>query len=289
MTERVLVTGIGGPAGRAAVTFFRAKGCFVVGADMRAVDLSVHSFRLVPAATDPDFARALLGLVAAERVQLLVPTVTEELPLVAGLRGELSERGCAICVSSPQGIEVANDKLRTARECARAGLAAPRTLPGSAGRAEILALGLPLLSKPRFGRGGRGVRVHRSAADLVPAGPGEVVWQEFVPGDEFDLNLYLDRGGASQSAVVLRKTALRDGEVGNALAVERVERPDVVELGLEVARALALAGPLDMDVRLRADGSPALLEVNARLGANALSAPEVLESLYQAWRSGRCH
>ena len=43
-----------------------------------------------------------------------------------------------------------------------------------------------------------------------------------------------------------------------------------------------------MDIRLGSDGSPAVLEVNARIGANVLSAREVLDALDDAWRSGRC-
>ncbi len=288
VADRVMVTGVGGPAGRVAAAFFRARGALVVGTDMRPVDAAVDRFRLLPPAVDPAFGPALLDLVAAERARLLVPTVTEELPRVARLRAEVARRGCALLISEPEAAEVANDKLRTAQECVRAGLAAPRTLPASARREEILALGLPLVSKPRFGRGGRGVRVHRSAADLAPAGPEEVVWQEFAPGQEFDLNLFVGPEAAVEAAVVLRKTALKEGEVGNALAVERADRPDVLELGTRVCGALRLVGPLDMDIRLRRDGTPALLEVNARLGANALSAPEVLESFYDAWRRGRC-
>ncbi len=288
MVDCVLVTGVGGPAGRAAATYFRARGVAVVGLDMRTVDAAVDRFRLVPPAADPAFGPALLESIAAERARLLVPTVTEELPGVARLRAEVARRGCALLISEPADVEVANDKLRTAEACARAGLAAPRTLPAFAPPEEILALGLPLVSKPRFGRGGRGVRVHRSAADLVTADGVEVVWQEFAPGEEFDVNLFVGPDGAVEAAVVLRKTALKDGEVGNALSVERADRPDVLDLGARVSRALRLVGPLDMDIRLRRDGTPALLEVNARLGANALSAPEVLESFFDAWRRGRC-
>ena len=288
MTDRVLVTGVGGPAGRAAATFFRGKGAEVVGADMRRVEASVDRFRLLPPALDAGFGSALLDLVAAERARLLVCTVTEELPRVARLAGEVRRRGCALLISEPEAADVANDKLRTAEACARAGLAAPRTLPASAAQERILALGLPLLSKPRFGRGARGVRVHRDPADLAPAGPGEVVWQEFVPGPEYDLNLFVGPEGAVEAAVCLRKTGLKEGDFGNATAVERADRPDVVDLGAAVSRALRLVGPLDMDVRLRANGAPALLEVNARLGANALSAPEVLERFHDAWRRGRC-
>jgi len=289
MARTILVTGVGGPAGRAAARYFAEKGCRVVGTDMQPAEAPALDFRLVPAARDPRFPSALLEIAAGEGASLVLPTVTEELPLVARMRPELRQRGIAACVSDPPGVEVANDKLRTAEELRRRGVAVPVTLAGATPRDGLArVLGLPLLSKPRFGRGGRGVRVHRWADDLEPAGPEEVVWQEFLPGEEYDLNLFLEADGRAACAVVLRKTGLRDGMVGNALGVERVEAPDVVELGLRAARALRLEGPLDLDIRLGNDGAPAVLEVNARVGANVLSAREVLDALDDAWRNGRC-
>jgi len=39
-----------------------------------------------------------------------------------------------------------------------------------------------------------------------------------------------------------------------------------------------------MDIRLRNDGTPVLLEINARIGGNVLSAPEILGCLIRRWR-----
>jgi carbamoyl-phosphate synthase large subunit len=192
-------------------------------------------------------------------------------------------------MGAPAGVEIAGDKLRTAEVLGARGVAVPRTRPAGADRAQLpAALGLPLLSKPRLGRGGRGVRLHRTVDDVLRAPQEDVVWQEFAPGDEFDVNLFLERTGEIAAAVVLRKTALRDGETGNATGVERAAHPAVREEAIRAARALELAGPLDVDVRLRRDGTPVILEINARLGANVLTAPEVREALLVAWRAGRC-
>src|SRR5712664_4167178 len=269
MGETVLVTGVGGPAGRAAASYFASRGYRVVGTDARVVTSPATDFRLVPAARDPRFVPVLLALALQEKAALVVSTVTEELPVVARMRTALRERGVALSISDPPGVDVANDKLRTAEE-----------LDG--------VLGFPLLSKPRFGRGGRGVVVHCAANDLGKAANDEVVWQEFLPGEEYDLNLFIERDGSVPAAVVLRKTGLKEGLVGNATGVERVRRPDIAEMGARAARSLGLEGPLDMDIRLDTDGNPAVLEVNARLGANVLSAREVLDALDDAWRNGRC-
>jgi carbamoyl-phosphate synthase large subunit len=289
MCETVLVTGVGGPAGRAGASYFANKGYRVVGTDLREVESPATDFRLVPAARDPRFAAVLSAIALEENATLVVSTVTEELPVVARMRAVLRERAIALSISDPPGVDVANDKLRTAEDLDRAGVAVPVTYADATPHDELAdVLGFPLLSKPRFGRGGRGVFVHRGAGDLARASPEEVVWQEFLPGEEYDLNLFVERDGSVPAAVVLRKTGLKDGLVGNALGVERVERPDVAKLGIRAVRSLGLEGPIDMDIRLDSDGSPAVLEVNARLGANVLSACEVLDALDEAWRSGRC-
>lgn len=287
MGPTVLVTGVGGPAGRAGASYFAERGYRVVGTDMAAACSAASHFKLVPPARDPAFPAALLDLAGRERASLAVVTVTEELPVAARLRGELRRRGCAIAISPPEGADTAADKLLTARALAAAGVAVPRSFDTGERDAAAAALGFPLLSKPRLGRGGRGVVVHRSADDLDRAS-GDVVWQEFLPGEEYDVNLFVEADGRVPAGVVLRKTGLKEGLVGNALAVERAEAPAVLDLAIRAARALRLEGPLDLDVRCTADGRPAVLEVNARLGANVLSAREVLHALEDAWRNGRC-
>lgn len=284
-----MVTGVGGPAGRAAASWFAARGVRVVGTDVREVAGPWPRFRLVPLALDPGYPAALAALLAEEGAALLVPTVSEELPVVARHRSAVRAAGAALAMGAPGGVEVAGDKLRTAEALAARGVPVPRTLPGGAPRGAVVAtLGLPVLSKPRVGRGGRGVRVLGTAAEVEAAPGDDVVWQEFAPGEEFDVNLFLEPDGEARAAVVLRKTALRDGVTGNAAGVERVDAPAVREVAIRAARVLELAGPLDVDVRLRRDGAPAVLEINARLGANALAAPEVLEALLAAWKEGRC-
>jgi carbamoyl-phosphate synthase large subunit len=284
----VLVTGVGGPTGRAAATWLWWHDARVVGTDVRLVPSLSWEPRCVPPVGDPSYLHALLALVDAERPTLLLPTTSEELPVIARLHDALRALGCALVMGAPSGVDVAADKLHTAEVLSWAGIPVPRSLDGPVEPDDLVAaLGLPLLAKPRVGRGGRGVSVFHDEAALAATPPGELVWQEFIPGEEYDVNLFVGADGEVTASVVLRKVALRDGETGNALGVVRVELPAVRDVAVRAAQALRLAGPVDVDVRLRRDGTPAILEINARLGANSLSATEVLEALEAAWREGR--
>jgi len=62
-----------------------------------------------------------------------------------------------------------------------------------------------------------------------------------------------------------------------------VVAPDVADLAVSAARAMGLYGPLDIDVRRRDDGTPVVLEINARFGANVARAPEVLEAMLASY------
>jgi carbamoylphosphate synthase large subunit len=233
-------------------------------------------------ASEGRFLEALCRELEARRTRLLVPTVTEELPKVAARREELRAGGCAVFISPPTAAAIANDKWLTVQALARAQVGVPRSMAGAPPDEIVGAIGFPLLSKPRRGRGGRGVVLHEHP-ETIEADGGRI-YQEFLPGDEYDVNLFAEAGGEPAALIVLRKTALREGRVGNAVSVERVEAADVADLAAAASRALGLEGPIDIDVRRDRLGRPLVLEVNARVGANVRAADEVLVALVDRWR-----
>ena len=139
-------------------------------------------------------------------------------------------------------------------------------------------VGWPCISKPRIGRGGREVTVRNkdSFNEIVALGDSYIL-QEFAPGTDYAPNVFIDPAGQNL-VVALEKTELKEGIVGNARAVRRVEAKDVESAALAAACAVGLSGPLDIDIRRRADGVPVILEINARFGANIRFAPEILEA-----------
>ncbi len=276
---RILLTGVGGPAGRNTGQLLLERGHTVVGTDMREVSPPGIEFCLIRAANDPSFLENLHRLAVQEQVDLLIPTVTEELPIVA--EGWSQWGDIPAMIGPHQAVFMANDKYLTAECLASYGVTVPRyCLPSQVKSADDIAqaLGWPCLSKPRIGRGGRGVTVweERDWSSLAMLDDC-VILQEFMPGTDYAPNVYLGRDGKA-IVVVLEKTKLKEGIVGNAAEVVRADAPDVTELALAAARAMGFVGPLDIDVRRGAEGKPAVLEINARFGANIAFAPEILDA-----------
>jgi len=284
--RRALVTGVGGPSGQAAVSALKAKGYSVIAVDMRDVSHEADDFLEVPPARDPGYLAALAALLSREGVRWLVPTVSEELVLIAEAAPRLREEGVAVYIGEPRAVRICNDKWETARALRRAGVAVPRSAIGDADSPEVRGLGFPVVSRPRVGRGGRGVVVHDRPGTTAEA--EDPVWQEFLPGAEYDVMMvaHPDPPHRIIAAEVFEKTVLRDGRVGNALRVERVEVPDIAGLAREAAAALGLWGPMDIDLRRAADGKPYVLEINARIGAHTLKGPAIFDALASLFEQG---
>jgi carbamoyl-phosphate synthase large subunit len=278
-----MVTGVGGPAGWAVSQYFQQNGIEVLRADMRPLNGS-DNFRLLPPAYDENFVGVLDHLLDEADIRLLVPTVTEELPKVAEHREPIRRKNCTLFVSPPDAVRIANDKWATVRALIAHGVPVPSSYCGESKEELLESVSFPILSKPRFGRGGRGIVIHRSSSDLPESLSTDRIYQEFLPGKEYDVNLFAEPGGTNPTSVVLRKTALKDGLVGNALTVERDNDREVSELAEAAIAALSLEGPIDIDIRRGVDGRAFILEINARVGANVRAAEEILIAMITSWR-----
>lgn len=269
----VLVTGVGGPAGRALVPQLLAQGLQVHGVDMNPDHPAGIGFELVPPALDPEYPQILLAIADRVGAELIIPTVSEELPVVARLADP------RIVVGNVSAVGLAADKWLSCQALADAGVAVPRSaLVGQFDESVADWIGLPAVTKPRVGRGGRGVVVHDEWFDPAVLAEDHLV-SEFAPGEEFCPNLFIGAESRDDTVVVLRKTGLKQGRHGNATGVERIHSAEIAQLALAAARALGLSGPVDIDIRRRADGTPVVLEINARFGANSTYAPEILAAV----------
>jgi carbamoylphosphate synthase large subunit len=279
----ILVTGVGGPAGRNVAGLLLERHHRVIGMDMQPLAPDGMVFYQAPPALDPGLLPAILAVARKEQVDLIIPTVTEELLVFSSIWRWADE--FPVLVPAAEAVEIANDKYLTSLALSEKNVAVPRfVLPSQVHSAEELEqkIGWPCISKPRVGRGGREVTLHtRENWPVVAALSDRYILQEFASGTDLAPNLFV---GLDDQAlvVVLEKTELKEGIVGNAKSVKRIAAPDVADLAVSAARAARLQGPLDIDIRRRSDGVPVVLEINARFGANIRFASEVLDAALKA-------
>ncbi len=288
MKPRALVTGAGGAAGHAIAAQLKERGIPVLGTDIRELPAGsgITGVR-VPGASDPELVSALRRLVAAEDVNLVIPTVSEELPQLAAFRAGFGP-DVRVVIGEPGPVALAGDKLYTAWQLQSAGVPVPRFgVPRDFASADAAmdALGGPVVVRPRVAGGWRGAVVVDGSAEVdwhhLPA--GQIV-QEFIPGTEYGPMVFGTpaHNSAAPFVVVVENTEAAQGAVANAVGARRAEAGEAVDVGnvaMAAVRVLGLTGPVGVVVRRRADGTPVVLEVSARFGAHSALAPELLDAV----------
>ncbi|RNL56410.1 hypothetical protein D7003_08735 [Arthrobacter oryzae] len=293
----MLVTGLGSAAGRSIATQLSARGLPVLGADSCQVPgIAGTEAVVLPPASDPDWVPALRRLVDARNLNVVIPTRTEELPHLAAARAAFSD-GVRLIVSDPGPVALANDRLLTAWTLQAEGIAVPRFgVPSdfAAAPASLAAMGGSVVVRPRVPRGENGAVVLPGAGpvDWAQQPEGRIV-QEFIPGAGYVALVF---GTRTQNAmaphVVVVDQPVRAGlgagtDTGAASAVGRRvatgAAADVAPLAMAAVHAVGLTGPVEVDIRRRADGTPVVLGLRARFGASSAAAPELLDAVLAAF------
>jgi carbamoyl-phosphate synthase large subunit len=292
----VLVTGSGAPGFPGTCYSLReaAADVTVVGTDARthhAGRYFADDFQQVPLAEDEDFVPALLEVCRRGDVDVVVPQVTRELPVLADARSAFEEAGTPVVVSDPSTVELANDKHRLAGVAQSLGVPTPETHQAETGeQLERAATSLgypaePVVVKPPVSNGSRGVRILDATRDRKRAfyeekpdgryatldGVRETLGEafppllvmEYLPGEEYTVDAFRPRDGETATTVVPRR---RDSvKAGISFGATPVDDADMVAHSRALASELGLTGAFGFQFKADADGNPCLLECNPRV------------------------
>ena len=263
---RVLVTGVGGPAAVSVIKSLKldptvqllaadmdpwAAGLYLLPADART---------LIPAGLDPNFVSAVLARCVALGVHVLIPTVDAEMRPLAGARAEYAAAGIELMLAPERALDLTLDKLALARCCA-GHVRVPRTECFD-GALDPASWDYPVILKPRTGSGSRDISVVASARELaVLERSAEFIVQEYLPGDEYSIDVLSDARGHVIAAVPRVRARV---DSGVSVAGRTVHDPELEQLGATVASVTGLTYISNVQARRDVAGRPALLEVNPR-------------------------
>ena len=223
-----------------------------------AVYAADRAFR-VPLATDAEYVSQLLAICQAAQIHLVVPTIDDELMVLAEAAPTFAAAGVRVAVSPLETTSICNDKHVTCRALRDKGIAAAESyLPGELPASPRF----PLFVKPRVGRGGVGAHYIRDARDLAffLDYVAEPVVEEYLDGPEFTIDLLCDFAGTPLSIVPRERVLVRAGvsDRGRTSA-----DPRLIALAQACAGALTFAGPVNIQCRVVGD-RPVVFEINPR-------------------------
>jgi len=264
---RVLVTGAGGPAAIAAMKSLRAEDSVeLLAADMDPWAAGLYlvpawARTLIPAGAAPGFADALLARCGTLGVDVVLPTVDAELRPLARAREEFTAAGIQLLLAPAAALDVILDKLLLVQHCAGV-VRVPRTEVFGPS-VDPAQWGYPVVVKPRQGSGSRGVVIAGSAAELAALHrSAELIVQEFLPGEEYAVDVLADAGGRVIASVPRLRARV---DSGVSVGGRTVHDPEVEWFGRAVAQATGVTFVANVQCKRDGAGAPALLEVNPRM------------------------
>lgn len=215
----------------------------------------------IPLASAPDFVPALLHACRDRAIDLLVPTVDEELLLLA--RYQRSPGDPELFLPGADFVTGMLDKLACARALVAQGLTVPRTEPVIG----YTSLAFPLILKPRSGRGSRGVMQIEEAAQ-VPAylalhrtSPEAVIAQELAAGQEFTVFVLADQQARLRAIVPVKVLEKR----GVTIRAHTESNAAILEYTRRFQAAFRPTGPYNIQCMLTPAGVVLPFEVNPRV------------------------
>jgi len=222
---------------------------------------------LLPKVTEADYAHQLLQFCRTSHIDMVVPLIDPELEVLAAYRHRFYDAGIMVVVSPLQTVQIAFDKYLTYEFGNDHGIGVPVTVLSIKEAKQLLDCGelqWPLVVKHRKGSASQHIYYCRKISQLRFAFeqcPMPMI-QEFLQGAEYGYDIFSDQNCRPISVFCKRKLAMRAGETDKAVSVND---QSMIGLGLKIAEALKLYGPLDVDVIVDGDG-PKLLEMNPRFG-----------------------
>ena len=208
----------------------------------------------------PEFVLNLETFCFENEIDVLVPTVDDELLPLAKERGVFSTYGTKLLLTSKESLEICLDKYKLLQVCQHT-VPVPRfaiydeTFDASDWE-------FPLFIKPRSGAGSRGILKIDSAEQLDNlARNSELLIQEFLPGEEYSVDVLIARDGTVIASVPRERMKI---DSGIAVTSKTLLDKDLEHFARQVAIQVGLTYTVNIQFRRDKNGKPCLLEVNPR-------------------------
>lgn len=208
----------------------------------------------------------LIAYCKSHKIKALIPTRDEELPYFSNHQKTLSENGIACMISNSQCIERCRNKLLFYQ------FLSPLEIPAIPTFTDINQLmAKTFVVKECFGAGSRsiGLNLTKSEANKWASNLKSPIFQPFIEGEEFSVDVYIDRQNSPHGAIARSRDLVISGE---SQITSSVHQPEMEYLCLRAAVHLGIYGHAVFQLIRDAKKNLHMIECNARFGgASTLS------------------
>jgi len=236
----------------------------------------------LPRITEPDYIRAIIEECRKNNIALVVPTIDTDLLLLAENRKKIEENTNAkVLISDLKVIEICRDKIKTQRFLEENNFGIPKLYTDE--EIENNRVNYPLFIKPKSGSSSiNAYKVNnRKELDLYRSIINEPIVQDFIEGEEYTVDVFLDFQGNPITIVPRLRMAVRSGEI---LKGKIIKDRDIIEDITRLMKALKPIGHITVQLMKTKQGIK-YIEINPRFGGGApmsiQSGADSCENLYR--------
>jgi carbamoyl-phosphate synthase large subunit len=296
-TFTILITGAGSPGAPGVIKSLRSvngQKLKIIGMDIVsdvASKAMLDKFFVGPKAIDSNFIEECLKLCTAEKVDVILPMVSLELPLFSKHRQQFKRIGTDVSVSDLQPLLLAMNKSTLIQMLKQSGISIPRSITVhnvDELRQAIYRLGYPdqtVCMKPTVSDGSRGFRIldsKKNRLDLLfyekpnsvyisetelfdilksTSDIPETIVMEYLPYEEYSVDLLAKHGEVTIAIPRLREKIVDGISVKSVI----VKEDDVIEYASCIVNKLGLHGNIGVQVRRDNLHQPKIIEINPRI------------------------
>lgn len=274
---RLLITGAGGIVGQGIMKSLRRTSLPVKMTIADIDPMNVGLFRgedgvLIPKVEDVGALEAIISIIKERKIQVVMIGSAFDLMFFAEHKETIENTtGARVIVSPKETVRMAADKWATVEFLRTHTLPYPRSfLPQYEDEAveSGRVLGYPLIVKPRFGTGSRGLHLIKNEMQLrkVFDSAAQPILQECIAvpemklKNEYTCSAFTLLDGGVLSTFVARRII----KGGNSVVVEVCDVPAVHALVRKIGECVPSMGSLNVQIMMGAKG-PVPFELNARL------------------------
>jgi carbamoyl-phosphate synthase large subunit len=237
---------------------------------------------MLPRIHEPNYINVIIDACNQENISLIVPTIDTDLMLLAENKKIIEENTNAkVLISDYEVVEVCRDKINTQKFLEENNFGIPKMYSDK----DIMSgdLQFPLFIKPKSGSSSINTfKVNNKSelnmyTDLVK----EPIIQDFMEGEEFTVDVFLDFDSNVISVVPRLRLATRSGEISKGKILRDREIIDDVT---KLMQLLKPAGHITVQLMKTSKGIE-YIEINPRFGGGApmsiMSGADSCENLFR--------
>lgn len=240
----------------------------IVAADSNPHAVAKHfaaAFYPVPLCSDPRYEQAIYEIIAKERIDIIIPLASYDIPFFAAHKTRLERLGSRLLVCDLPTHERLHNKKKMYALMKSIGIAVPRVYEDGEPPAAY-----PAILKATESSGSRGVYRLDNDADYRywSTKPGEHVVTDFVDGEEFTVDCLFNRSGRLVAFNVRERLKTNGGAV--VVAKQAVPSEPLRLVLRQLEKHLAIEGPVNFQYMVDRENRLFLTDFNTRFASGGL-------------------